>query len=256
MYKQRKNFSTLDIPSADKKRLEAKQIFSSIMEALSVEQVNALYQQKQVPEENKYTPATTAPNTPELKFDTLQAPATTDAELKKTYDDTLVLGITKPYKVVFTDLAPSNPSALKEDIEVEMLDDEVLVPMEADKTKTKKEDDKAEEDSETAHEEHEENETKEEEEKEHEDGEEDETGNEDYNFLDSLPQLDLSSDMIDAVNKAGQGIVMINPNVTINVDSGKIPEMHKGEKIKSVEDDLDGLSVVGLDNDLGMKLFQ
>jgi len=243
MYKQRKNFSILDIPSLEKKKIEARKIFSSMFENLGIEDLNKLYQEKEVPKQNKYTPITATPNTPELKFDTLQNPSNMDAQLKKTYDDTLILGISKPYKVVFTDLDQNkNNIPMGEEVEMKKnevpLEDEVLAPMDTEDEKVKEENEEDEK------------------EKSDEKTENDDEVSDNYNFLAELPPLDLSADMKDAVEKGGQGMmpnVMINP--TFNVYNSQAPASHKGEKIKKIEDDLEGLSVAGLDNDIAFRLF-
>ena len=66
--------------------------------------------------------------------------------------------------------------------------------------------------------------------------------------------------MMDAINKASQGMmpnIMINPTINVMSDKplGSITPMHKGDRIQKIEDDLDGLSVVGLDNDIGSRLL-
>ena len=90
--------------------------------------------------------------------------------------------------------------------------------------------------------------------KEHdEEGGEDEVGEGEYDPLEELPPLDLSADMMDAINKASQGMmpnIMINPTINVMSDKplGSITPMHKGDRIQKIEDDLDGLSLVGFSN--------
>ena len=59
--------------------------------------------------------------------------------------------------------------------------------------------------------------------------------------------------MMDAINKASQGMmpnIMINPTINVMSDKplGSITPMHKGDRIQKIEDDLDGLSLVGFSN--------
>ncbi len=237
MYKQRNNFSILDVPSANKQKILAKEILSSLMnEALSINDLNALYQNKDI--QNKQQPAqniTAIPNTNELTFATLASPQEDEAKLKKTYDDTLLLGISKPFKIVFTDLQSKETTqpeeaAMEEDVQV--LDDEVLVPMDAKEKEIEKEDDNAKEP-----------------EKEKEDGDID------YDFLLILPSSEvLPKELIAAVNKAGQG--MISNPIIQKISDTPIGSVMPVSKIQSVEDDIEGYSVAGLDNPIAMKLMK
>lgn len=243
MYKQRNNFSILEIPSANKKRLLAKEILESIItETLNINDLNSLYQNKER-KQTQEQPATvsTVPNTSELKFNTLAAPQNTEALLKKTYDDTLLLGISKPFKIVFTDLQANEVTQPEEAMEeeVQLLDDEVLIPMKAREKEIEKED---EEDAKDSDEETKELPKKEE-------------GDVDYDFLVLLPASEvLPKDIIDAVNKAGQGMIS-NPVLK------KMTEIPIGiakpiSRIQSIEDDPDGFSTCGMDGDLALKLLK
>ena len=266
MYVQRKNFNLLDVPSANKKKAEAKKILSSIMEVSSLEALNNLYQDKEVPKDhilNQPTSTQTVPSR-ELKFTSLSAAGDDEAQIKKAYDDTLVLGVAdkrnnKPYKVIFTELPNENEVATEMTEATEVLEDEVLVPMEFAPEEVQK-DSKNEEETESdeekikEHDEEEATESDEEKIKEHdEEGGEDEVGEGEYDPLEELPPLDLSADMMDAINKASQGMmpnIMINPTINVMSDKplGSITPMHKGDRIQKIEDDLDGLSLVGFSN--------
>ena len=266
MYVQRKNFNLLDVPSANKKKAEAKKILSSIMEVTSLEALNNLYQDKEVPKDhilNQPTSTQTVPSR-ELKFTSLSAAGDDEAQIKKVYDDTLVLGVAdkrnnKPYKVIFTELPNENEVATEMTEATEVLEDEVLVPMEFAPEEVQK-DSKNEEETESdeekikEHDEEEATESDEEKIKEHdEEGGEDEVGEGEYDPLEELPPLDLSADMMDAINKASQGMmpnIMINPTINVMSDKplGSITPMHKGDRIQKIEDDLDGLSLVGFSN--------
>ena len=247
MYKQRKNFFSSYTPAAELKKIEAKKILSSMFEGLDTATLTSLYQNEEEPKENKFNPPSVPqidPSSVEIKFEDPNNRTATQQELQKVYDSTVVSG--KPFKITFSDIAPAKPientidDPLRE--ETEMLEDEVLVPMEYAPEETK---------------EHEEKE-KSEEDKEKEEPEEDEE--KEYDFMSELPKLDLSADMLDAINKAGQGMmgtVMINPTINVLKDGPHSPvvPIHNGSKIKSIEDDLEGLSVAGLDNDIAFKLF-
>ena len=247
MYKQRNNFSILNIPSADKKKLEAKEILSSLMnEALGINDLNSLYQNKEVKPGQEQQPiaAATIPNTDEMKFATLAAPQQDEALLKKTYDNTLLLGISKPFKIVFTDLQSNEVTqpedALKEEIQI--LDDEVLVPMAARENEIKKEN--------TAASKKKDEKTDEKDEK-----KDEEEGDVDYDFLVVLPASEvLSKELIDTINKAGQG--MISNPVIKKMDEVPLGSVKPVGRIQSVEDDIEGYSVAGMDNPIAMKLMK
>jgi hypothetical protein len=76
---------------------------------------------------------------------------------------------------------------------------------------------------------------------------------EDYDCLNSAPPLDLSSDLQNTVMQRGQGMIT---SVQIS-NAGIMPAtMQTGDRIKGVEDDIEGYSVVGLDNDIGMNMLK
>lgn len=201
MYKPRKNFLSYEVPSADSKKAEAKRILSSMFETLSVDELNKLYQPKEV---NK------VPDVKPIAMDTpvaatqLQPVSDTLVTVGKLpmEDDQVVVDVKKPVKVVFRDSTGTN---IRENAAV--LDDEVISQEDAPE--------------------------------------------EDYDFLQSAPPLDLSSELQNTVLARGQGMmpsVQVTPGMVL-------PVSHKGEAIKSVEDDPEGLSVVGLDNDIGMNML-
>ena len=257
MYIQRNNFSIFEVPSAKNKKAEARKVLLSILEVTSLEDLNSLYQEKEVPEEHKLHQDTTAQAIPgdDIKFATLSTVHDDDAQLRKTYDDTIVLGVSdkrnsKPYKVIFTELPDPNAPVNQEMTEaLAVLEDEVLVPLSAAPLEVRKEIESDEEDEEEAEEK--ESETDEENEEE---AEEDEFS--EYDPLAELPKLDLSADMLAAINKSSQGMM---PNVTIlanNVNFGGAKPSSGKETIQSIEDDPYGFSVVGMDNPYADKLLK
>ena len=74
---------------------------------------------------------------------------------------------------------------------------------------------------------------------------------EEYDCLDSAPPLDLSSDLQNTVMQRGQGMM-----TSVRLNNATVPTMQNGDRIKSVEDDIEGYSVVGLDNDIGMNMLK
>jgi hypothetical protein len=76
---------------------------------------------------------------------------------------------------------------------------------------------------------------------------------EDYDCLDSAPPLDLSSDLQNTILQRGQGMitsVQKSNNILAPV------AMQTRDHIKGIEDDIEGYSVVGLDNDIGMNMLK
>ena len=241
MYKQRKNFSFLEYSAVkDKEKLVLDAKKSLLGENLNIDSLNAIYQNKEVDKTKSQKPttnATTALNT-DLKFNTLETPGTTEAELKKNYDGNLVLGISKPYRITFTNLptqdntllnnVPENNYVMSE--EVEALDDEVLAPLDDTDKKIKDEDEEAE------------------------NSDDKEKDNKlDYDFLVILPQSEvLPKELIDAVAKAGQGIIkapILQPMMEPPIPFGK-------NTIKSIEDDIEGYSLVGFQDAFAEKLLK
>ena len=239
MYKQRKNFSFLEFPSILEKKKEVSEAkISFIKESLNIDALNSLYQNKEIDKDKlqqKPENFSTVPSS-DLKFKTLEEPENTEAELKKAYDGTLLLGISKPYKITFTDLQTQNPQLGQEPIntmseEVKVLDDEVLAPLDIKEKEIEAEDSEAEK------------------------SEKDEKDNKpdtDYNFLMILPASEiLPKEIIDAVNKAGQGVIK-NPILKTMME----PPIPFGKNsIKSIEDDIQGYSVAGIENPIGIKLL-
>lgn len=250
MYKQRKNFSFLDFPSLTDKKGEVVTAKTSFLrESLNIDSLNSLYQNKEV-DKTKIQQPTNVSTTPDvdLKFKTLENPTDTEAQLKKAYDDTLVMGISKPYKIVFTDLQQQQPNSSQilnlnntMSEEVKVLDDEVLVPLDTEKDKIKSEDNELEKI------------------KPDESGEEDSKDTKsnkddmDYNFLVILPDSEiLPKELIDIVNKAGQGV--ISSPVLKHMTELPVASLGK-DNIKSIEDDIQGYSVAGMNGDIAIKLM-
>jgi hypothetical protein len=241
MYKQRKNFSFLDFPTIAERKNEVLASKTSLLrENLNIDSLNALYQNKEI-DKNKLqqqpSDVSTTPST-DLKFNTLEAPKTTEAELKKTYDGSLLLGISKPYRITFTDLQPQNnalPNIPEKVVseEVEVLDDEVLAPLDSKEKETKIEDDKVKEVEEPE--------------------KKDKDSKLDYDFLVILPQSEiLPKELIAAINKAGQGVIG-NPIIQAMTE----PPIPFGKNnIKSIEDDIEGYSVAGIDNPIALNLMK
>lgn len=175
----RKNFLQYEVSSAESKKADAKKILSDIMETLSLPQLNALYQNKEVIDTQvkptKDVPLTTSVAASNLKpvSDTLAVMGTLPGE-----DDKIVIGLKKPLQVVFRD-----------DSE-EAVDDAAIT--------------------------------------------------ESYDFLDSAPPLDLSNDFV-------QG----------RPQSPRPPSVNSSQpnQIRSIEEDIEGYSVVGMDNDIGMNML-
>lgn len=74
-----------------------------------------------------------------------------------------------------------------------------------------------------------------------------------YDFLSSAPPLDLSADLQNVVASKGQGMmgnIQITPGFALQKETA--PGM---DAIQSIEDDPYGMSVVGLDNDIGMNML-
>lgn len=93
---------------------------------------------------------------------------------------------------------------------------------------------------------------------------EDDEDTEEYDELASLPPLDLSNDIHKAVQDAQQDMM---PNIRVlptdiqklevmrDGPIGKIKSVGAPSKIRSIEDDPYGLSVVGMDNDMALRLM-
>lgn len=295
MYKQKNNFSFLNVPSVDKKQLAVKEAKRSFLnESLDINALNALYQPKEVSKEKQTSPAQAQliPNNPELQFNNLSQPATNDAQLKQGEGDSLLLGVSKPFKISFTNLQPTNQEFTEPVMEeIQVLDDEVLAPLNTIKIKIKKENEKAnkEEDLDMSLEDaikHAEevanscdgkcstNHQKladwlkdyknlikkepgevDEKPKTDESTEEKELSKEDYDFLVILPSSEvLPKDLIDIVNKAGQG--MISNPVMRQLTDLPLGQLSSISKIQSIEDDPEGLSVAGMDNDIGIRFMK
>lgn len=197
MYKPRKNFLSYEVPSAEAKKADAKKILSSIFEALSVEELNALYQ----PTDSKITrPMEPVQMSAAAPADQLLPVSDTLITVGKLpmEDDQIVVDVKKPVKVVFRD--SSNTSNTTDS----------TAPMAED--------------------------------------------NDAYDFLESAPPMDLSSDLTDTVISRGQGM-MGSVKITPGGLSVK-PDAVRSDGIKPVEEDIEGFSVVGLDNTIGMDMLK
>lgn len=203
MYKPRKNFLSYEVPSAESKKAEAKQILSSMFEALSVDELNSLYQPTEVSKTVATKPVAMDTPAAATKLQPVSDTLITVGKLPME-DDQVVVDVKKPVKVVFRDSTGTN---IRENAAV--LDDEVVAPSE------------------------------------------ETSDDESYDFLQSAPPLDLTSDLQNTVLARGQGMM---PSVQITPGMA-LPTSHKGEDIKSVEEDPEGFSVVGLDNDIGMNML-
>jgi len=232
MYRQRKNFGSLDIKIINKKK-EVTEIFSSIKEALSVEDLNRLY--KNVKNLNNIPSSTNTNNLQTqqitnnqqvsvLPADTLQNVASLDGiDIQKdTTDNSTTMTVKKPLKVKFSGIAenPQGLPVIKKDAlgeEVEPIQDEVLASFEELPGNDKK--------------------------------------TQEYDILLAAPPLDLSNDeYLNTVKQHSQGMmpVVIKQELPLN----NVSIIPNKDNIMSFEEDPDGLSVVGLNNEIGIRFLE
>jgi hypothetical protein len=215
MYKQRKNFLSYQVPSADSKKAEAKKILSSILESSAIAALDSLYQPKEFDQSQRVAPKE-LPFSQPAAASNLEPVSDTLLTVGKlpTEGGAVVIGVKKPIQVVFKDESATN--SLKEDITI--VEDDVLAPVEEAPIEVQKK-----------------------------------LEDEDYDCLESAPPLDLSSDLQNTVLQRGQGMIT-SVQMSNNVLSPAA--MQTGDRIKGIEDDIEGYSVVGLDNDIGMNMLK
>ena len=216
MYKQRTKFLSYQVPSADSKKAEAKKILSSILESSAIAALDSLYQPKEFDQSQRVAPK-------ELPF---SQPAAA-SNLEPVSDTLLTVGKlpTEGGAVVIGVKKPiqvvfkdesATANPLKEDIAI--VEDDVLAPVEEAPVEVQKK-----------------------------------LEDEDYDCLDSAPPLDLSSDLQNTVLQRGQGMIT---SVQMSNNILAPAAMQTGDRIKGIEDDIEGYSVVGLDNDIGMNMLK
>lgn len=216
MYKQRKNFLSYEVPSAETKKAEAKKILSSIFETSAMAALDSIYQAKEFDKAQRVSLAQDLPfSQPGIPAAAQNLAPVSDTLLTvgklPTEGDTVVVGIKKPIHVVFRDDSQATPQ-LAENTAV--MEDDILAPIEDAPVAVKQ-------------------------------------SLEDYDFLDSAPPLDLSSELQNTVVSRSQGMMS-----NVQMASQLAPSvLHKGDKIQGIENDPDGWSVVGLDNDIGMSML-
>ena len=276
MYIQKKNFSAFYSPIANLKKAEAKEILRSILiedsgPDTAVKNLDQINQQQDlqfrsaqtvpnptVPKAAPNTPVQPTLTTPQPTIPTTVAPNATMPANGNLVVDASTASSTPSNKWTISFVnneKPAQPQPIDPALQVmdpmsnqmreavEVLEDEVLIPLdfapEGIKEKLEAEED---EDSDK-------------------DKKKDED-DEDYDPLKELEPLDLSSDLQDIVQKAGQGmmpnVVMNNPTFNIFKDGphGPVSPVTANNRVQRVEDDLEGLSMVGFENDIGSKLLK
>lgn len=209
---------------------EAKKILASVFENLSVDELNSLYSK----DDTKNNPNVVASKLQHtiLPFDqfeqpsSVMAPATDVATMEKyPGEDKIKIKVKKPINVVFQNTMTEPNSGIQEGAKV--VDDKVVISL--DKSKRASEDV--------------------------------------YDPLESAPPLDLSNDESDNIEgedrinqlldivKSNSGGIM--PNV-VAISGQPLPTdrvLIKQDNIRSVEEDPEGFSVVGMDNDIGSMMM-
>lgn len=238
----RKNFSIYANTHNDL-RIEAKKILSSIFETLSVEELDSLYTPTEV-KPNEVKPEVSLKHTvlpftsqePIINQPLSPIPADMATVGKIAGQDKLEIATKKPIKVVFKDAsgAPLNTNDMMEGAEI--IDGKVVISV----PKSKE-------------------------------------CEQDYDFLSSAPPLDLTSDpdagssvieeppveikaLTDIVKAASDGMmptVVAISGQPLPTDRVRIaPHQVSKDAIRPIEEDPEGFSVVGMDNDIGVDFMK
>lgn len=275
MYKPKNNFLSYYTPSAEIKKADAKKILANLLEGLGVEELNKLYSATEVTPIQTKAPSENTSASIEPK-----AVSQEPKEVKEVKDPVDLASLilkqdpADPKKLIVQLDGTEDKQAQKQQYTVVFNKAVEATPIAEEIRRRKLMSDPCE----SIEDEYEESETTEEEDKEHikesdkleaskedaSEATEDVLCSGDYDPLESAPPLQLKSDesngfedMIDAIKQHSGGMmssVQIAPNM-LRPKSKSAVGPSKRDAIRSIEEDPYGLSVVGLDNDIGMNLL-
>lgn len=213
---------------------EIKKLKSIVLEALSIDQLNAIYSPKEAPTHVPIAASAVLPfNQQTLPIAQMQPVADTLASMEKFPGlDKIQIKVKKPIKVVFQDDSQTSKTSSEPVASVEERSGTVMAGMAESATV---EDEKVIINLDST----------------------ENAESDDYDFLSSAPQLDLTSDiqeLEDIVRDNSQGMmpsVQTVSNMTPNPKPMSRPIVVKHDSIRSIEEDPDGWSVIGMENDFG-----
>ena len=216
---------------------EIKKLRNEVLEALSIEQLNAIYSPKEAPTHVPTVSSAILPfNQQTLPIAQMQPVADTLASMEKFPGlDKIQIKVKKPIKVVFQDDTQTSKTSSEPIAPVEERSGTVMAGMAESATV---EDEKVIISLDNTN----------------------DDSDDSYDFLSSAPKLDLTSDiqeLEDIVRDNSQGMmpsVVTVSNMTPNIkpmSRSMRPLIAEHDNIRSIEDDPDGWSVIGMSNDFG-----